>query len=121
MNESKPKTKTKIRTVFASPKTPKRTMSDLSDAQVQRPRLWPLDDPFHPSNSSAYSTDTSADNMDHGDSEGESSDSINNLEETNEALEADAAEKMRLKALRRYWKSLVLDHLFACNLSIYIC
>ena len=96
-------------------------MSDLSDAEIQRPRLWPLDDPFHPGDSSAYSTDTSTDSTDQDDLEDESSDCIDNPKETNEALEVDTAEKMRLRALRRYWKSLVLDRLFACNLSIYIC
>lgn len=103
-------TKIGIREVLDTVKLAKRRMSDFSDAEGPRPRLWAVADPFHPDHScsrcSANSTEQS--DFDDGIFEGPGDDF--------RALEKEEAEMKRLIAMRRYWKSQVL-HLFLLRTS----
>ena len=119
MKGSEAKATIKLRALLVAPKPPKRTMSDLSDAEVQRPRLWPLEDPLHPGNSSAHNTDQSSQSSDQSDSD---DGVIAGPADIYKALEVDKAEKMRLLALSRYWKGRVLSlFLSVLKLPVYIC
>jgi hypothetical protein len=84
-------------------------MSDLSDAEVQRPRLWPLEDPLRPENFSVHSTNQGSQSTSQSDSD---DGAIRGPGDIDKALEADEAEKMHLLALSRYWKGRVLSLFF---------
>jgi hypothetical protein len=119
MKESEAKATIERRALLVGSKFPKRTMSDLSDPEVQRPQLWPLGDPLRPENFSAYSTNQGIQTTIQSDSDDGLIRGPGNIYK---ALEVDETEKMRLFALSGHWKGRVLSLLFlALKLPIYIC
>jgi hypothetical protein len=104
MKESEAKATIERHALLVGPKFPKRTMSDLSDPEVQRPRLWHLGDPLRPENFSAYSTNQSIQTTSQSDSD---DGPIRGPGDIYRTLEVDEAEKMRLFALTGHWKGRV--------------